>query len=284
MTLAERMAGGASTVARAWELRRRDGLVLGFTDHDGDLEVAGVACRASSGLTARALETGTGLSVDNSEAAGVLSDDAVSEADLRAGRWDGAEVVIRLVDWTAPDVSDVLFRGTLGEVSHGAGGFQAELRGLAEALNVPRGRVYHSRCDAVLGDARCRVAMDGPGMAEEVVVLSVEDARVFVVEGAGEYAPDWFARGRGIVLGGAADGLEERVKLDRPVPGGRRVELWAPLGAAPVAGDRMRLEAGCDKAMATCRDKFDNVLNFRGFPHIPGDDWMMAVPSRRVAS
>ena len=39
-----------------------------------------------------------------------------------------------------------------------------------------------------------------------------------------------------------------------------------------VVGDQVRLVAGCDKTFATCKAKFANALNFRGFPHLPGND------------
>jgi uncharacterized phage protein (TIGR02218 family) len=41
----------------------------------------------------------------------------------------------------------------------------------------------------------------------------------------------------------------------------------------------IRLEAGCDKRFETCRLKFANLLNFRGFPDIPGDDWLVSTPA-----
>ena len=56
----------------------------------------------------------------------------------------------------------------------------------------------------------------------------------------------------------------------------RRIELWAATGLAPAPGDRVRLTAGCDKRPATCRLKFQNFLNFRGFPHLPPEDWLIA--------
>ena len=64
------LASAATTLCRAWTVMRRDGVVLGFTDHDRDLTFDGVTHRAGSGLTARALQQSTGLSVDNSEALG----------------------------------------------------------------------------------------------------------------------------------------------------------------------------------------------------------------------
>ena len=278
--LAARLSSGASTVARAWVLRRRDGTAMGFTDHDRDLRVDGVLCRAASGLGAGAVQASTGLSVDNTEVVGALSDDGLRAEDIRAGRWDGAETVAYLVDWRAPDAFEVLFRGSLGEITEGDGRFSAELRGLSEALNAVRGRVYHARCDAVLGDGRCRVDLGLPGRIVETAIAEVGDGgRVLRLVAGGAAQEQWYARGLLRFLDGPADGLEVPVKLDRAEGDGRRIELWVPPGAAPSAGDRVRVTTGCDKAMATCRDKFGNVANFRGFPHIPGDDWLLAVPA-----
>ena len=122
------LATGATTVCRAWAVVRRDGSVYGFTDHDRDLAFEGIAFLASTGLTARALQQTTGLSVDNSEALGALSDASVSEADLLAGRFDGAEVRAWLVNWASVEDRVLQFRGTFGEVSRSGGAFQAELR------------------------------------------------------------------------------------------------------------------------------------------------------------
>ena len=44
----------------------------------------------------------------------------------------------------------------------------------------------------------------------------------------------------------------------------------------PVAGNTVRVTAGCDKSLATCRDVFANVINFQGEPHVPGIDALAA--------
>jgi uncharacterized phage protein (TIGR02218 family) len=50
-------------------------------------------------------------------------------------------------------------------------------------------------------------------------------------------------------------------------------------GAPPVAvGDAFQVVAGCDKRFETCRTKFANHLNFRGFPHMPGNDFVVRLP------
>lgn len=275
--LADHLAGGCATVCRAWIVKRSDGLILGFTDHDLELVVDGTVCLAASGMTAGALQASTGLAVDNAEARGALSHDAIRDEDIRAGLWDAAEVTSYLVNWQSPMDFEILFRGSLGEISWGDGAFTAELRGLSEALNKTRGRVYQARCDAVLGDARCRVEL-GPLFAVEAEVGAVSDDQEVDLPELRDYAPKWFDGGRLIVLTGNAGGAEERIKTDRTQDGVRRIGLWQSLRRQIAVGDRVRIEAGCDKRMVTCRVKFNNLLNFRGFPQIPGEDWLMSYP------
>lgn len=277
--LTDHLAGGATTLARAFAVTRKDGVVLGFTDHDRDLTFDGITFRAGSGMTAKAIQQGTGLSVDNTEAFGALRSDAITEADILAGRYDGAEVRGWLVNWADVSVRAVQFRGHMGEIVRSGGAFNAELRGLAEGLNQPQGMIFHARCSAVLGDGRCRFDLNQPGYSEERAVETVTEARVFGFADFAGYEDRWFEKGRFRVLTGKAAGLVGSVKNDRLRKGtAREVELWQALGMAPEPGDMVRIEAGCDRRADTCRLKFANLDNFRGFPDIPGEDWLMSYP------
>lgn len=270
---------GATTLARAWAILRNDGEVLGFTDHDRDLEFEGIRFRANSGLTARALQQSSGLAVDNSEAVGALSDAALREADLMAGRYDGAELRIWWVNWTDTRQRRLQFRGTLGELTREGETFRAELRGLAERLGQPTGRVFQPACTAVLGDPDCGFHTLQPGYFTERSVEVVEDRVTFRFAALPGFEDRWFEHGRVRVLSGDAEGLIGVVKSDRlRASGAREVELWEGLAAGVAPGDMLRIEAGCDKRPQTCRLKFGNYLNYRGFPDIPGEDWLMAVP------
>lgn len=282
--LLDHLGTGATTVARCWRVTRKDGVVLGFTDHDRDLVFEGTLFRAGSGLSARAVSQTTGLAVDNTEAAGALSDAAISEADLRAGRFDGASVEAWLVNWAEPSQRLMQFRGSMGEVTQAGGAFQAELRGLTEMLNQPQGRVYQRACSALLGDARCGVDLTLPGYVEARPVETVDDGRIFRWADFLGFDDRWFERGRLVVETGAAAGLVAVVKNDRLSGRAREVELWEALRAPVRPGDVVRLEAGCDKRAETCRLKFANFLNFRGFPHLPGEDWLAAVPRAEGAN
>jgi len=271
---------GITGVARCWKVTRKDGTTYGFTDHDRVLAFEGIEFRPETGLSAAALSQSTGLSVDNTEAVGALSDSAITEADLAAGRFDGATIEAWLVQWDEPENRVLQFRGSLGELTRANGAFTAELRGLAEAMNTPVGRVYQKSCSAVLGDGACRFDLNQVGYVTEGNIVTVDSGRVFTFEGLDPFEPRWFERGRLEVLTGAAQGLSGAIKIDRVFDTTRRVELWDRLRAEIVVGDRVRMTAGCDKRMETCRLKFNNLLNFRGFPDLPGADWQVAHPSR----
>lgn len=280
MGLIEHLKTGATTTCRAWAITRGDGVVLGFTDHDRDLGFDGIRFAPGSGLTARALDQSSGLAADNTEAAGILSDAGLSEADLRAGRFDRAELRIWRVNWTDVDQRVLLFRGHLGEVRWQGQAFEAELRGLGAGLNAAQGRVFSRLCDAGLGDARCGVAVDQAAFRVEAVVQAVTDARVITLAALPDYAVRWFEMGRLSVLDGAAIGLSGAIKTDRVTDTGREVALWDSLRAGLAVGDRVALVAGCDKRADTCRMKFGNITNFQGFPFLLDDDWILRAPAR----
>ncbi|MEL6608707.1 MAG: DUF2163 domain-containing protein [Pseudomonadota bacterium] len=269
---------GVTTVARAWLLERRDGVNFGFTDHDLPLSFDGQTFDANGGLTARALLQTSGLAIDNTEALGALSDARITEADINAGRYDGAVVTAWLVNWQDVSARKILFKGSIGEIRRGDGAFEAELRGLTEMLNQPQGRVYGHDCSAILGDAACGVDVLAPGYSTERPLEVISERKVFGFAELAGFDAAWFERGRFVVVSGAAAGLVGLIKHDRETDAGREIELWQALRAPLEPGDIVRLEVGCDKRSETCAAKFLNIANFQGFPHIPGDDWLTAIP------
>ncbi|WP_170572281.1 DUF2163 domain-containing protein [Ruegeria atlantica] len=278
------LQSGLTTTCRCWAIRRVDGQEFGFTDHDMGLSFEGITFKASTGLTATAIEQATGLSIDNSEAMGALSDAAVTENDIEAGRFDGAEVRAWLVNWAEPEQRMLQFRGSIGEMRRAGGAFHAELRGLTDLLNRPLGRIYQKPCTAVLGDVTCKFNLDTPGYWVEAVVAELGADGDLQLTGAESPAQAWFQRGRLDVVSGQASGLWAAIKLDQPISGGRNISLWSGIGGGLAVGDRVRLTAGCNKRMSDCREKFNNLINFQGFPDLPSEDWMLAVPKQRNAN
>lgn len=282
--LADHLASGATTLCHCWRVELRGGEVMGFTDHDRTLSFDGVTYEAETGFTATEIESSLGLAVDNAEASGALSSARLSEARLAAGDFDGAAVELWRVNWQAVDQRLLLKRGVVGEVTRGRGFFTAEVRGLSHALNQAKGRLFQYGCDALLGDARCGVDLDSPDFSAEVAVNACSERRHLVVSGAQGFAAGFFAQGTWRFLSGANAGRQGQVKFHRLRAGGAEIELWQPLPSAAAAGDRLLLRAGCDRQFATCRAKFDNAARFRGFPHMPGDDFVMSYAVKQKTS
>ena len=217
--------------------------------------------------------------MDNSDVVGALSSDGLSEEDIAAGRYDEAAVDLWVVDWMAPHLGYQIFKGSLGEIRRGVAGFEAELRSISEGMNRSLGHSFLPRCDAELGDVRCGFDVGQAGFTEVFTVDAATDNRVLTLQGGETYGKGWFLNGYGQWETGANSGIKVRIKRDVAEGTGRRVELWTEASAVIGPGDRIRLVAGCDGRAETCRLKFANMLNFRGFPHMPGDDFVTTYPA-----
>ena len=271
--------GGATRLARCWRVARRDGVVMGFTEHDRALSFDGLDYEPDAGFAPSALETATGLSAGTHEVAGALSSARITDDDIARGAYDGAEVALFLVDWTDPEVRLLVSRGLIGEIRRADGRFEAEITGLSDRLQQPVGRAYLPSCDCRLGDARCGVDLDLPRYRGAGTVTALAASQQFSVAGLETFAGGWFAGGRIVWTMGASAGLPGHVKSHLLAGPEAMVELWLSPPAPIGAGDAFEVTAGCDKTAATCAAKFGNLLNFRGFPHMPGDDVVASYPS-----
>ncbi|KAA5805261.1 DUF2163 domain-containing protein [Alkalicaulis satelles] len=267
------LEAGVTTLAWCWIAQRRDGAVFGFTDHDRALTVAGVACQPGGGFEAGEMRAGDGAA--RGAVFGVMRADGVSQADLDNGLWDQARVEVWRVDWRDPALNWRTFTGELGAVRRGPSGFEAELSGLSARLDRLIGRVFARACDAELGDERCGVDLDAPGWRGAGTVTQALAPGALLAGGLESFAPGWFARGVIVWTSGANTGARQRVTAHRHGPDGAALEL-DPVPAAPVqAGDGFEITAGCDKRFETCAGQFSNAVNFRGCPHMPGNDLIL---------
>lgn len=275
--LSAHLASGVTTLCACWRINTRKGVSLGFTDHDGNIEFDGLTFEAASGFTASGIDQSLGLAIDNATASGALISDRNSEDDISRGRFDGAEVVHWQVNWTDPEQRILMFRGELGEIRRGPSSFEVELRGLSEVLNRPIGRAYLPVCDAVLGDARCSFDLTDPAYSASAIVDAALDLRKLKTNGLSGYSVGWFADGVVTWRGGEADGLEVKVR-DHRVVGGDSILILDRDQRDMASGDAFDVVAGCDKRKETCSAKFSNLVNFRGFPFMPGENWVTAYP------
>ncbi len=277
------LQGDATTLCRCWRLVRRDGATMGFTDHDRDLAFGGVTYKAATGLDAAQAESSLGFSVGGGDVQGALLDGGLVDADLNAGLYDDASVEIWMVDWSNVARRMLLDVATIGEVRRTEFSFAAELRSIAHRFDQERGRQFQRGCSADLGDASCGVAMDTPQYTTLCAVLAVESDGVLRVETASPFETGYFTRGALALLDGAAPGPRLAIKTHDRIGEHDRIVLWGAPTTSIAAGAQAKLFAGCDKSPEACRGKFGNIVNFRGFPHMPGNDVVVAYPKANGA-
>ena len=273
---------GQTTLALCVKLTRKDGQIFGFTEHDRPLVVDGVTYTPTTGVDTSAVDTGSGLNVDTLEMRGFLDALGVSEADISAGRWDGADVRVFAVNWA--DVTMGTYkhrRGWMGEVSV-TNDFRAELRGVAQKLQQTIIELATELCKADLFDARCKIVdTEGVWKFTGLTIASVTQAqREFTAAGAvGSQAAGFFTNGRVLFTTGNCAGLDMEAKLHTVGPG--KILLTEAMPYVFNVGDAFTIWAGCRKRYAEdCGTKFSNKINFRGFPHLPGLDAVLKGPNR----
>lgn len=260
-----------ATIALCWRLERRDGVTLGFTGHDRDLEIGGLLYRAAPGMLPSAISLADGFDPGTLDVRGALTGEAINPADLAAGRWDGAVLNVFMTDWEAPGAEALaLARGALGEVAFRGDAFEAELRGSAALLDMAVVEQTSPECRARLGDRRCRVDMAARTRITRIAAVLEEE----VVEVEDAAAGNAYGYGRLRWIGGANSGT------DSPIFGsdGAILTLREPPAFPAAAGDLVEIREGCDKMLATCSGRFGNAANFRGEPHLPGIDLLTRYP------
>lgn len=261
--------GELTSIALCWRIERADGAGLALTSHDEALTHDGVAFIPTPGMTPASVSRSLGLEPDSGEIAGALSSDALEADDLALGRWDGAGIRLSAVDWADPGAEAIeLLAGELGELSTRGDSFTAELRGAAWRLEQPVCPATSPGCRAHFGDKKCRV--DLAGRTSFATVVACDGGELTLDRSIG----DEYLLGRLRYLRGANCGLSTTIIAIS----GAAVRVRDLPRELVEIGFRVELRHGCDKRFATCVTRFDNAVNFRGEPHLPGNDLLTRFP------
>jgi uncharacterized phage protein (TIGR02218 family) len=272
---------GSTTLCHCWRVQRQDGTVFGFTDHDRTLTFAGVDYEPESGFTASEAVSNLGLAVDSMEIEGGLSSDMITETDIARGLWDNAKIEVYRVNWSSVAQRVITRKGSLGEISRGDIDFTAEIRGLAHELQQETGRTYQRPCDAVIGDTRCGVNLANPDFSGSGTVVDAIDDRIMTVDGLDAFDESWFFLGRLTWTSGANDGAVMKISGHLIAHDGSiGLQLWERAALPIEVGDTFTITAGCSNTFDVCNSKFANGVNFRGFPHMPGNDFVLSLAKK----
>jgi uncharacterized phage protein (TIGR02218 family) len=272
-----------TTICFCWKIVRSDNTVIGFTNHDLDIEFDGVKYEASTGFSSSSMKSTDSLSVDDMEAQGILGaldSETITEQDLQNGLYDNADIEIYVVNWEDISQRSLERFGTIGEVERSGRFFKTEIRGYSHVLGQPFGRLYQRTCPYVVGDSECRVNLSGSTFIASGVVSTVDGRSVFHSTGLDMSASGWFTKGVLTWTSGHNTGRRIDVRshgLENTIS---RIQILYPMGRDIQVGDSFSISAGCDNEFKTCKEKFNNAINFGGFPHMPGNDFIASYPNK----
>ncbi|OFX14028.1 MAG: hypothetical protein A2V59_06535, partial [Armatimonadetes bacterium RBG_19FT_COMBO_69_19] len=273
------LAGESLTIAVCVKVERTDGTILGFTTHDRDLTFSGTTYEALSAVEATALRQELGTGIDNLDVFGLLQSDAVAETDLLAGRYDGADITLMLVNWDSlSDGAVTLLKGTLGEITIQDGKYTAEVRSQMQRLAQQIGDLTSPTCRVkALGDSQCAPgglfadAKDITDYQFARTVTDVDSDRQFTF-GASAEASGYFDYGKVTFTSGLNNGLSREIKVHTLVGGEALLKMQEAFPFTVQVGDTATLEAGCNRTFDICKSRFANVINMRAEPYVPGTD------------
>jgi uncharacterized phage protein (TIGR02218 family) len=267
------MKGPVTSASYGWRLERRDGVTLGFTSHDRDVEIGGILYRASPGMLPTSITESIGLQTGGLEVTGAIDSAAIREDDLKAGRWDDARLTIFLFDWSDPTAPiRQLANGEWGEVSYSDAGFETELRGANAFLDAPAVPQTSPGCRAEFCGKDC--GLNAQRYAQMIIVSGVSGDQVTFDAAQVTAADNAFSYGQLRWLNGPNSGLSSEI-----FSSSSGVLTLANSPAFPViVGTLSQIFQGCDKTIATCSGRFNNAINFRGEPFLPGNDLLTRYP------
>ncbi len=266
------LEGPVTTSAFGWRLERADGVTLGFTSHDCDTEIDGLTYRASPGLVPTSIVERSGLEASGIDIKGALTSDAIRADELRNGKWDGATLDVFLFDWSDPSAGKrPMASGTFGSIEFAANAFTIGIAGPADKLSRPVAPYTSPTCRARFCDARCGLNMQRFVHRRNVTLVS--DSLIAVDGPAFEL--DRYVNGDLRWMTGKNCGL--RQPIISVVAGKLLLDRSPPFGIQGSAS--VLLTEGCDKRLSTCSGRFSNVINFRGEPHLPGNDLLTRIPA-----
>lgn len=268
--LKDHLSCEVTTIVTCWKLSLIDGRVMGFTDHTSDLNIDSVLYIAASGFSPSAIENKDSFAVDNLDISGILDSSAITEEDIINGIYDFAEVEVFQVNYNDLESGKIIeLRGWVGEISIKGNRFIAEIRGITQKLQQNIGELYSPSCRAIFGDSCCKLNENDFSLTD--IVSNSTDRQTFTANNAIQ-AAGYFTAGEIEWLSGDNGGRRMEVKefFDK------QFTLALPMAKNIKEGDKFKAIAGCDKSFTACCNKFNNAVNFRGEPYVPGMDKVLA--------
>ncbi len=262
-------------MADLYTVTLKNGLILYYTGCDRDIVYSGITYSSALPIERSAVRLIIGLEVDTLKITVYPTDANLIGGitflqGLRTGTFDaGALKLDRLFlsDWSTPVGTVNLFTGRIADVSISRTEAEINVKSDLELLNIEMPRnVYQPGCIWTLFDSGCGLTASNFGVSE---VVGAGSTNSFLHTSPVD-TTDYFSGGKIWMTSGANSGLYRTVKSYTGVAGASSgFTLMYPLPSIPTVGDTFTAYFSCDKTQSICTGRFNNLVNYRGYPYIP---------------
>lgn len=270
------LALAARTYSRAWlvTLRRAYGdPVLRYTSHDVDIAIGADVYTSQPGFVLSTVDLALGTEVGNFELT-VAPDNDIEKKEILAGRMGNAWLDLDQCDWHSPATTITRWqRFRAANVTPKINHFIIEFRDARLFMRHDLTLYTNAGCDSRVrfGDARCGFNLAPHTFTASVTSVASSGAfSIATVPPGAPFVDDYFGNG----LATFASGLHRNIPLLIDSSVGNALRLAVPMVEAPVLGAALTVVKGCRHRFEDCKANL-NVLNFRGYPHVPSDEQLL---------
>lgn len=246
-----------------------NGLIVRLTDYPRDLMMTGNLYQSDNGYQFTGSQSGTSMSAGAMDLEGIATITGIGRDQIASGVFDNARLFVFATSWKEPvDNEEPIGKAILGRTTLEDDNYRIEMMSIVDVLNQSVGRSHGASCDKPFGGqeyAGCKVNL-GP-LTVTGTITNVTSGYVFRDSTRTE-DDDWFSVGNIVFTSGDNVGLPA-LEIKSYAANGT-VETYEPAYYPIQVGDEYEMVPGCRKRWhEDCHVKYNNVLNFGGFPRVP---------------
>jgi uncharacterized phage protein (TIGR02218 family) len=251
------------------EISLENNSYIRLSSADEDITFEGNLYKAADSFGLSSSEEEVSSTKSNLGLIGIIEDQQISATRINNGVFDNAIIEIFILEKDNLEASKItISKGYLSDLQIDGDSFTFDIKPISSRLKTNIINIYSPTCRAKLGDSKCAKDLTSYRSTGSVSEVDTSNPRLKFSDDSRAESAGYYNYGTIKFTSGDNIGKKFEIKKYKTP----EIELLLPTYEEIKIGDEYEITAGCDKRFSSCVDKFDNAINFRGEPHIPGNE------------